>query len=113
RVLAQMTRGLWQMGDNDGAMAAGQQALALAAALGERALQIQASYFLGQTYYAIGDFGRAIERWRWNVEAADRSSGTPSPEFRIRSLAWLARTLSVLGAFAEGQRHGEEALRLA
>jgi tetratricopeptide (TPR) repeat protein len=26
---------------------------------------------------------------------------------------WLALTLSVLGAFAEGQRHGEEALRLA
>src|SRR4029453_5702480 len=26
---------------------------------------------------------------------------------------WLARTLSALGAFAEGRRHGEEALRLA
>ena len=26
---------------------------------------------------------------------------------------WLARTLSELGAFAEGRRHGEEALRLA
>ena len=34
-------------------------------------------------------------------------------DFRIRSRAWLARTLSALGAFAEGQRHGEEALRLA
>ena len=32
---------------------------------------------------------------------------------RIESQAWLARTLSVLGAFAEGRRHGEEALRLA
>jgi tetratricopeptide (TPR) repeat protein len=31
----------------------------------------------------------------------------------IESRAWLARTLSALGAFAEGQRHGEEALRLA
>ena len=29
------------------------------------------------------------------------------------SQAWLARTLSALGAFAEGRRHGEEALRLA
>jgi len=32
---------------------------------------------------------------------------------RIESRAWLARTLSALGAFAEGRRHGEEALRLA
>src|SRR5262249_7980036 len=30
----------------------------------------------------------------------------------IESRAWLARTLSALGAFAEGLRHGEEALRL-
>jgi tetratricopeptide (TPR) repeat protein len=32
---------------------------------------------------------------------------------RIESQAWLARTLSVLGVFAEGRRHGEEALRRA
>jgi tetratricopeptide (TPR) repeat protein len=32
---------------------------------------------------------------------------------QIRSQAWLARTLGILGAFAEGRRHGEEALRLA
>ena len=52
---------------------------------------------------------------RWSVDAADRESGTPRPVlcFRIESQAWLARTLSVLGAFAEGRRHGEEALRLA
>jgi tetratricopeptide (TPR) repeat protein len=31
----------------------------------------------------------------------------------IQSRAWLAFTLSALGAFAEGRRHGEEALRLA
>ena len=32
---------------------------------------------------------------------------------RIQSQAWLARTLGALGAFAEGRRNGEEALRLA
>ena len=46
-------------------------------------------------------------------EAADRESGTPSTDVRIESRAWLAQTLSALGAFAEGRRHGEEALRLA
>ena len=77
------------------------------------ALQVQASHRLGQAYYAIGDFGRAAELLRRNVEAADRESGTPSTDLRIQSQAWLARTLSALGAFAEGRRHGEEALRLA
>ena len=113
RVLARMATVLRMTGDHDGAMAAGRQALELAAALGDSALQVQASYRLGQAYYAIGDFGRAAELLRRNVEAADRESGTPSTDLRIQSRAWLARTLSALGAFAEGRRHGEEALRLA
>src|SRR6266566_2334521 len=44
---------------------------------------------------------------------ADRESGTSSTHFWMHSRAWLAWTLSTLGAFAEGRRHGEEALRLA
>ena len=59
QVLAQMAIVLRQTGDLDGAIAAGQQALALAAALGESALQVRAAHRLGQVYYAIGDFGRA------------------------------------------------------
>src|SRR5262249_8539875 len=62
---------------------------------------------------SIGDFGRAVELLRQNVEAADRESGTPSIDVRIRSQAGLALPLSALGAFAEGRRHGAEALRLA
>src|SRR5262249_47566904 len=100
-------------GDTEGAIAVSQQALALAAELSDSALQVQASYHLGQVYYAIGDFGRAAELLRRNVEAADRESGTPSTDWWIRSQAWLARTLRPLGAFAEGRCHGEEALRLA
>jgi tetratricopeptide (TPR) repeat protein len=108
-----MSQVLSLTGDHDGAVATGQQALELAAALGDGALQVQASYRLGQAYQAIGDFGRAAELFRRNVEAADREFGTPGTDVRIRSQAWLARTLGALGAFAEGQRHGEEALRLA
>ena len=55
----------------------GQQALELAAALGDSALQVQAAYTLGQAYYAIGDFGRAAELLRRNVEAADGSLARP------------------------------------
>ena len=114
RVLAGMAQVRRVTGDHDGAIAVGRQALALAAdALGDSALQMRASYRLGQAYYAIGDFGRAAELLRRSVEAADRESGTPRTDMRIQSQAWLARTLGALGAFAEGRRHGEEALRLA
>jgi tetratricopeptide (TPR) repeat protein len=113
RVLAQMASGLRVIGALDGARAAGQQALELAAALGESALQRRAGHCLGQVYYALGDFGRAAGLLHRNVEAADRESGTPSTDVQVQSRAWLAWTLSALGAFVEGRRHGEEALRLA
>jgi tetratricopeptide (TPR) repeat protein len=101
-------------GDHDSAIAAGRQALALATALGDSALQMQSSYYLGTAYWAIGDFGRAAELLRRNVEATDRESGTPGTHWGIMSRAVLAQPLSALGAFAEGRRHGEEALhRLA
>jgi len=113
QVLAGMANILRQMGDPDGAIAAGQQALELAAALGESTLQMRASYLLAQVYTGIGDFGRAAELLRQSVEAADRGSDRPSTDVRIQSRAWLAYTLGELGAFAEGRHHGEEALRRA
>jgi tetratricopeptide (TPR) repeat protein len=114
RVLADMAVHLRITGDWEGAIAAGRQVLELAAELGDMALQGEAFHTLGLAYGAIGDLGRAAELLRWSVEAADREPGTPCTDGRrILSRAWLARTLSELGAFAEGRRHGEEALRLA
>ena len=49
RVLAGMASVRRMTGDPDGAMTAGQQALALATALGDSALQVQAARALGQT----------------------------------------------------------------
>jgi tetratricopeptide (TPR) repeat protein len=113
QVLARMAYVHRLMGDHDGAIMAGEQALALAAALGENALQVETAYYLGQAYHLIADNGRAAKLLRWSVEAADRESGRPGTDMRIRSRAWLAHALRALGAFAEGRRHGEEALRLA
>jgi tetratricopeptide (TPR) repeat protein len=112
RVLGNMSQARRLTGDYDGAIAAGQQALALAVELGESALQVQASLYLGLAYHDVGDFGQAAELQRWTVEAADRASGTFTTNMRSQSRARLARTLGALGAFAEGRRHGEEALRL-
>jgi predicted ATPase/class 3 adenylate cyclase len=113
RVLAWLTNMLRKRADLAGAMAAGQQALALATAFGDVVLQEGVSHNLGQVYYSIGDFGRAAALFRRNVEARDPSTGRPDRPYQIFSLAWLAQVLSQLGQFAEGRRHGEEALRLA
>jgi predicted ATPase len=113
RVLSSMCLVLRTIGDTDGAMAAGQQALTLAVALGNRALQAHAAYHLGIAYHNNGDSGQAAELLRQSVEAADRESGTLRTDWRIEPQACLALPLSALGAFAEGRRYGEEALRLA
>jgi class 3 adenylate cyclase/tetratricopeptide (TPR) repeat protein len=113
RVLAGRSNVLRLTGDLDGAIEAGQQACQLAAVFGESVLKEEASHRLGQASYRLGALGQAAELLRWNVEAADRESSAPGANLRIQSRAWLARTLGDLGAFAEGRRQGEEALRLA
>jgi DNA-binding NtrC family response regulator/tetratricopeptide (TPR) repeat protein len=72
QVLNKMAQLLRAMVDYDGAMAAGRQALVLAAALGDSTLQMQATCRLGQVYNAIGDFSRAAQLLRQIVEAEDR-----------------------------------------
>jgi class 3 adenylate cyclase/tetratricopeptide (TPR) repeat protein len=115
QVLDQMSIALRATGDLDGAIAAGQQALALADEHGDSVLQMQTALYLGQAYFAINDFGRTAALLQRNVEAVDRGAGTLtlSTDMQIRSQAWLAWTLGMRGAFAEGRRHGEEALRRA
>ena len=113
RVLASMALARRITGDPDGAMAASRQALDLAVALGDCALQAQASTLLGNVSYAIGDFGQAAEILRCLVDTADRESDAPRRDVRLEPQALLARTLGALGAFVEGRRRAEEALRLA
>jgi len=113
RVLSRMVTVRWIVGDVEGAMAAGRQALELAATLRDPALQGDAAYRLGQVYALIGDYRRAAEVLRGNVETlAPRTPGDMRP-WCIKSQAWLAEVLGILGEFAEGRRHGEDALRLA
>ena len=112
-VLARMVTVRTIVGDVEGAKAAGQEALELAATLGDPALHVHASYHLGQTYAGIGDYGRAAALLRGNVAALARSTPGEIRLWCIKSQARLAEVLGMLGEFAEGRRHGEEALRLA
>jgi tetratricopeptide (TPR) repeat protein len=112
QVLPMLAFMLRQKAEFAGALAAGQQALALATARGDFPLRVAASHFLGLTYWAIGDYKRAAELFRWNVEVRDPGTGRPALLLN-QSRAWLAYTLSQLGRFTEGRDHGEEALRRA
>src|SRR5207247_1023320 len=103
--------------DHDSAVAAGQQALAVAETLGDVALRVMAQQFLGVAYYALGDHRRAIGLLRSNVEslAGDliRESFGLVGHPAVNSRSWLVRCLAELGAFPEGVAHGEEAIRIA
>ena len=61
----------------------------------------------------MGDYRRAAEVLHGNVAALARSALGEMRVWCIKSQAWLAEVLGMLGEFAEGRRHGEEALRLA
>jgi class 3 adenylate cyclase/tetratricopeptide (TPR) repeat protein len=100
-------------GDSDGALAAAEEGLEIAASLGDPLQQADAVRRLAEVFDAVGDFRQAAELMRRNVEML--AIGTPGPErdLAIWSRAWLGRVLSDLGEFIEGQHHGEEALRLA
>ena len=78
------------VGDVEGALAAGQEALELAATLGDPALHVHASYRLGQVYAGIGDYSRAAEVLRGNVAALARS--TPGDmRIVVHQVAGMAR----------------------
>jgi tetratricopeptide (TPR) repeat protein len=113
QVLARQSFLLRMLADHEGAIRVGQQALALAAALGDRVVQVAAAHRLAQAYFAIGDVGQAAALLRQNVEALE--AGVPDPRrlYNVMSRAWLGLVLGVLGDFAQGRRHGEEALRLS
>jgi tetratricopeptide (TPR) repeat protein len=117
RISAYMCRYCREMGDHDGAVESGQHALAVAKALGDFALQVMAQHYLGVAYHTLGDYPRAMELLRSNVESLagdllhERFSLTGHPS--VLSRDWLARCLAELGAFPEGIAHAEEAVRIA
>ena len=112
RVLARKSFLLRMLADYEGAIVVGQQALALATALGDSTIQMAAAHRLAQAYFAIGDVSQAAVLLRQNVEALE--AGVPDPRmlYGIMSRAWLALVLGVRGDFAQGRPYGEEAISL-
>ena len=105
------------MGDYDRALEAGERALAIAAPLGDLALQIMANFFLGFAHLFLGSYRRAVQYLSRNVEAlqGDRmyehfgEPGLPS----VFSRAFCGWCLAELGEFAEAIRIAMEGVRIA
>jgi class 3 adenylate cyclase/tetratricopeptide (TPR) repeat protein len=120
RVSTLMTLMLLLMGDNDGALAAGQRAVALATTFGDLPL-LHAQMQLGHVYYILGDYARALDLLRQVVEAlpeelaGDRFGErvlVASPPSVI-SRTFLLYSLAEVGAFTEGVARGAEVVRVA
>jgi class 3 adenylate cyclase/tetratricopeptide (TPR) repeat protein len=119
RVSVQMSMTLLVLGDNDGALAAGQRAVALATTLGD--LPLNAQMHLGHVYYILGDYARALALLRQVVEALPGELAGDRVGERVRvaspasviSRTFLLWSLAEVGAFTEGVARGEEGIRIA
>jgi class 3 adenylate cyclase/tetratricopeptide (TPR) repeat protein len=104
-------------GAYDQALAAAQQALALATASGDVGLRAMANHYFGETYLLQGDYRRTIACCGQTVAALEgawrleRFGQIFLPAVQAR--AWLAWCHAELGTFAEGRALAEEGLRIA
>jgi tetratricopeptide (TPR) repeat protein len=104
-------------GELDRAVESGERALAVATALGDFALEVMATFFVGTAYRALGDYRRAVDCFRRNIASLtgklirERFGMTGLPAVMSRTM--LVSCLADLGAFDEGTTWGEEAVRMA
>jgi tetratricopeptide (TPR) repeat protein len=103
-------------GDYDEAVRFGQEALRIGRALGEPAIEVVATSFLGMALVTRGELGDAIAVLERNLELKsdlqDQRFGAPVIQWALSS-ALLADALSQLGRFDEASGHAEAAIRIA
>jgi len=117
RVAAYLTDYFRLTGEQDRAIEWGRRALTCANDSGDFALKVVANTWLGQVYFAAGDYPRAMDLFRDNVqslqgELALQRLGMPQPP-AIHSRTCLCWCLAELGEFAAGIALGEQAVALA
>jgi tetratricopeptide (TPR) repeat protein len=106
-----------QVCDPDRALMAGQRALAIAMALGDRGLTVAAQHYLGGVYRSLGDYRQAVESFHKNV--ACLQGALLQERFGLPGLAavfarsHLVVALAECGAFAEGWAPAQEGEQLA
>jgi class 3 adenylate cyclase/tetratricopeptide (TPR) repeat protein len=116
-VAAYLTEHFRMLGDPKAAAEAGERALAIARGLEDLPLCVITNLPMGLLYHATGEYHRAIEFFRWNVDQLKGELlherfgifGLPS----VLSRAFLAWCFAEIGEFAMGRVIGEEAVQLA
>ena len=95
----------------------GQRALTIASAIGDFSLKIQANHFLGAAYHRRGDYVRAAEHFKENVDSlvGDQIYQRFGLVFlaSVGSRYQLVLLLSDRGEFTEAAVHGSEVVRIA
>ena len=104
------------IGDYNEAVRFGQEALSLARILGDRSIEVIATYFLGMTHVTRGSFSDAATLLARNValegDLRYERFGAPAILSAV-SGSWLADVLSELGRFDEAIGHAEAAVQIA
>jgi tetratricopeptide (TPR) repeat protein len=115
-VAAFLTVSLFRTGA-DGAAESAQRALAIGAALGDFGLQVTARYYLSLAYHQLGDYVRAIECLRTNLDVLKGDLSRERfgmPGFpALASRGRLIHSLADVGEFAEASRLADEAVWMA
>jgi DNA-binding SARP family transcriptional activator len=116
RIAAFMVDECMIAGDYDEAIRFGQEALSIARTLGDRSIEVVATFFLGRTHAARGEFSDAASLFERNValEGDVRYAlfGAPSIQSAV-SGAHLAGVLAQRGRFDEAIGQAEAAVRMA
>jgi len=114
RILADICARLRNVaGEHRQAIEVGERAIAIAADTDDRELEFEAQYRTGQAYFAIGEFGKALELLSRCVARSSHESSQPSVLFTSWAHSWLALTLSNLGRFEDARAHAREAVQIA
>jgi class 3 adenylate cyclase/tetratricopeptide (TPR) repeat protein len=117
RAFAYLAEHFRMTGELAHAIESGEHALALATVLGDFDLQVMATFFLGASCSALGEYRRAVDYFNRNVASLtgellhERFGMTGLPA--VMSRTWLVWCLADLGEFDEGTARGDEAIRLA
>ena len=106
-------------GNLDQAIAFAERGLAIAVAVGDSDLRIEATYRLGQIYYRVGDYARATDFLRRNADSVPSESVSQGvrqrmfPFMRVGRRTWLAMALAAVGNLVEAITCAEEGLQIA
>jgi len=112
RALWHMCQYSWLLGDHSRALELGEQALAIARALGDVSLEVETKPRLGAVYHSVGDYRRAVEILAPRLGEVVGRSDLPGVPYVYNHL-FLIWSLVELGEFAQAARIGVDTLRTA